>query len=187
MIDRVTNLFLILLPTFQDIKETDISGVCMTHYNATVEGSVVTIDKVKDLATCTQRPDLTFIPSTGYISDSPVQSLPIFKSSSKCHQRVEEGLLKTAECEETHVFRPFSSEKGGAVTTAKTTMILMSQERLTPITGMCIFVCHLFYRSSLLSTCTKHEEHRHCSFLCLSWFSLQTLTSSAIHWLSSTH
>lgn len=118
----------------EDIKETDISGVCMTHYNATVEGSVVTIDKVKDLATCTQRPDLTFIPSTGYISDSPVQSLPIFKSSSKCHQRVEEGLLKTAECEETHVFRPFSSEKGGAVTTAKTTMILMSQERLTPIT-----------------------------------------------------
>ncbi|XP_063589036.1 uncharacterized protein LOC134766188 isoform X1 [Penaeus indicus] len=118
----------------KDIKETDISGVCMTHYNATVEGSVVTIDKVKDLATCTQRPDLTFIPSTGYISDSPVQSLPIFRSSSKCHQRVEEGLLKTAECEETHVFRPFSSEKGGAVTTAKTTMILMSQERLTPIT-----------------------------------------------------
>ncbi|XP_047495834.1 apolipophorins-like [Penaeus chinensis] len=118
----------------EDIKETDISGVCMTHYNATVEGSVVTIDKVKDLATCAQRPDPTFIPSTGYISDSPVQSLPIFRSSSKCHQRVEEGLLKTAECEETHVFRPFSSEKGGAVTTAKTTMILMSQERLTPIT-----------------------------------------------------
>ncbi|XP_042874952.1 uncharacterized protein LOC122255069 [Penaeus japonicus] len=118
----------------QDVKETDISGVCMTHYNATVEGSTVTIDKITDLASCTQRPDVAaFIPSTGYITDSPVQNLPIFSSTNECHQRVEEGLLKTAECEEIHAFRPFSSEKGGAVTTAKSTLILMSQEQLSPV------------------------------------------------------
>ncbi|ROT70456.1 beta-1,3-glucan-binding protein precursor [Penaeus vannamei] len=118
----------------QDIKETDISGVCSTHFNSTVEGSTVIIDKITDLASCTQRPDHTaFIPSTGYITDSPVQSLPIFSSTNECHQRVEEGILKMVECEEIHVFRPFSSEKGGAVTTAKTSMILLSQEQSSPV------------------------------------------------------
>lgn len=129
---------IILFQILQDVEETDISGVCKTHYSSTVDGNTVTIDKVKDLSSCTQRPDFTsYISSSGYASDSPVQSLPIFKSTSQCHQRVEEGLLKTAECEESHVFRPFSSDEGGAVTTAKTTMILMTQERTVAITGNC--------------------------------------------------
>ncbi|XP_063615204.1 uncharacterized protein LOC134788259, partial [Penaeus indicus] len=118
----------------QDIKETDISGVCSTHFNSTVEGNTVVINKVTDLASCTQRPDHTaFIPSTGYITDSPVQSLPIFSSTNECHQRVEDGILKMVECEEIHMFRPFSSDKAGAITTGKTNMILMSQEQASPV------------------------------------------------------
>lgn len=89
----------------------------------------MSIEKTKDLTSCTGRPSLSsYITSSSYITDSPVQSLPVFKSTSTCRQRIEEGVLKVAECEESHKFRPFSSEEGGAVTLAKTTMMLVSQD-----------------------------------------------------------
>nr|AHJ78589.1 dLp/HDL-BGBP precursor [Astacus leptodactylus] len=113
----------------QEVQETDISGVCTTSYQSVSEGDVVSIEKTKDLTSCKGRPSLSsYIASSGYISDSPVQSLPVFKSTSTCNQVIEEGVLKLAKCEESHKFRPFSSEEGGAVTTATTTMMLVSQD-----------------------------------------------------------
>nr|XP_045624060.1 uncharacterized protein LOC123774022 [Procambarus clarkii] len=113
----------------EQVEETDISGVCTTAYRSVSEGDVVSIEKTKDLTSCTGRPSLSsYITSSSYITDSPVQSLPVFKSTSTCRQRIEEGVLKVAECEESHKFRPFSSEEGGAVTLAKTTMMLVSQD-----------------------------------------------------------
>lgn len=112
----------------QTVLEKDISGVCQTHYDSELGDNILTIKKEKNLASCTGRPSLTsYIPSSGYAADSPVQSLPIFKSTSKCQQRIEDGVLVMAECEESHKFRPFSSDEGGAVTLAKTTMVLVSQ------------------------------------------------------------
>lgn len=95
-----------------------------------MEGDVITIDKVKELSSCTHRPHLsTYITGTAYISDSPIQSLPIFDSTNNCHQTIQEGILKTAECQESHKFRPFSSEEGGAITTVKTSMVLVSSDQ----------------------------------------------------------
>ncbi|KAK3861716.1 hypothetical protein Pcinc_032352 [Petrolisthes cinctipes] len=117
-------------PGHQDLQETDISGTCITHYKSTMEGDVMTIDKVKDLSSCTHRPDLsTYITGTTYISDSPIQSLPIFDSTNNCHQIIQQGILNTAECHESHKFRPFSSEEGGAITTVKTNMVLVSSDQ----------------------------------------------------------
>lgn len=100
--------------------------------------------KEKDLSSCTKRPDLAaYVPSTGYITDSPIQSLPIVTSKNKCTQTIEEGVLKMAECEETHKFRPFSTDEGGAVTTAKTTLLLVSHDSpASPVPGR-IFT-HIF-------------------------------------------
>lgn len=121
----------------QDVEETDIAGTCRTHYDSVLEGSVMTVKKEKDLSSCTERPDIdSYIPSTGYMTDSPVQSLPIFTSKNMCHQKIEGGVLTMAECEETHKFRPFSSNEGGAVTSAKTTMVLVSHDAATsPLPG----------------------------------------------------
>lgn len=117
----------------EEVRETDISGMCTTHYGVRSEGgNTLIVEKIKDLSSCTHRPDLSaYIASTSYATNSPIQNLPIFKSTNKCQQKIEEGVLKEAECEETHKFRPFSSEEGGAVTTAKTTLRLLSQQQST--------------------------------------------------------
>ncbi|KAK7070069.1 hypothetical protein SK128_004352 [Halocaridina rubra] len=127
-----------VLSTFQNsmnhlnletVKETDISGACTTHYDVSMEGEITTAVKVKDLASCERRSDLkTYIASTSYATDSPIQSLPIFLSTSKCTQEISEGLVRRIECEETHKFRPFSSEEGGAQTTVKSIMSLRNEE-----------------------------------------------------------
>ncbi|KAK4294435.1 hypothetical protein Pmani_032941 [Petrolisthes manimaculis] len=117
-------------PGHQDLQETDISGTCITHYKSTMEGDVMTIDKVKDLSSCTHRPDLsTYITGTAYMSDSAIQSLPIFNSTNNCHQIIQQGILNTAECHESHKFRPFSSEEGGAITTVQTKLVLVSSDQ----------------------------------------------------------
>ncbi|XP_068221439.1 uncharacterized protein [Palaemon carinicauda] len=130
-----------LLSTFQNSmnnvnhgegQETDVSGMCITHYSVVTEGNVITAESVKDLTSCAKRPDLnTYLMSTTYATDSPIQSLPIFKSTNKCQQKIEDGILKEATCEDTHKFRPFSSEEGGAVTKATTTMRLLSLGELS--------------------------------------------------------
>lgn len=69
------------------------------------------------------------------------------------------------------MFRPFSSEKAGAVTTGKTTMILMSEEQSSPVASEYtedIFVCHLFYRCFLFYLPTYYMQNTHtaCSLIC---------------------
>ncbi|XP_064104223.1 uncharacterized protein LOC135214035 [Macrobrachium nipponense] len=130
-----------LLSTFQNSmnninhgegQETDVAGMCVTQYSVTTEGNVISTERVKDLSSCAKRPDMnTYLMSTTYATDSPVQSLPIFKSTNKCQQKIEDGILKEAICEDTHKFRPFSSEEGGAITKATATMRLLSLEDLT--------------------------------------------------------
>ena len=111
------------------MQETDVQGVCVTHYNNKLEGDVLTINKTKDLTSCTKRTDLTsYLSSTSYNTDSSVQSLPVLDSTSGCRQTVQGGILIESSCEESHTFRPFSGQAGGAITTANTFLKLVSRD-----------------------------------------------------------
>ncbi|KAG0718526.1 Apolipophorin [Chionoecetes opilio] len=116
-------------PGTEEVQETDVLGVCLTHYQNKLEGDVLTLNKVKDLTSCTKRADLSsYLASTSYNTNSPVQSLPVLDSISTCTQTVEGGILVEASCEETHTFRPFSGGRGGASTTANTRLKLVSRD-----------------------------------------------------------
>ncbi|XP_037094876.1 LOW QUALITY PROTEIN: uncharacterized protein LOC119114923 [Pollicipes pollicipes] len=108
-------------------QETDVTGVCTTDYLVEEHGSGYLVTKTKDLLSCTGRGHLiSSLQTTPYTTYSKVQSLPLVKSSLRCQQRVSTERLQSAECEESHLFRPFSQGENGAVT--RTTV------RLTEVT-----------------------------------------------------
>ena len=46
-----------------------------------------------------------------------IQSLPLMKSTHVCNQEINSnGIISLSECQETHVFRPFSRHESGART-----------------------------------------------------------------------
>lgn len=98
-------------------KETDVTGRCGTEYAVTEHGSAVLVTKTRDLLSCPGRGHLiSSLQSTPYSSGSEVQSLPLIRSTLKCEQKVSEGRVRSAECVEQHLFRPFSEGENGAVT-----------------------------------------------------------------------
>lgn len=122
-------------PHQQEVQETDIQGVCLTHYENKLEGDLLTVTKQKDLSSCTKRPDFTSYlasASSSYNTDSPVQSWPLLDSTSGCRQTVEGGILIESSCEETHTFRPFSGQTGGASTKATSHLRLVSRNGPVP-------------------------------------------------------
>ena len=52
-----------------------------------------------------------------------VQSMPLVKSDSKCDQEITGNVISKVVCEETHVFRPFSTPDSGATTRVKTEIV----------------------------------------------------------------
>lgn len=54
----------------------------------------------------------------GYCFIQDIQSLPILKSDHNCVHEIDRqgGYLKSARCQEQHMFRPFSKSDSGAVT-----------------------------------------------------------------------
>ncbi|CAL4079365.1 unnamed protein product, partial [Meganyctiphanes norvegica] len=133
------------------VQETDISGECSTTYTIAAIGSDLLIGKVKDMASCSRRPSLAHMGSAAYMTDSPIQNLPIMNSEQSCEQTIEENILTSAVCEESHQFRPFSSEKGGAVTTTKSAMTYIQREALSVVVTDKEYV-----QSSLIF---NHPEH----------------------------
>ncbi|GAB1607199.1 vitellogenin-like, partial [Argonauta hians] len=101
----------------QTFVETDTNGDCPTSYTATTTSSAYKVTKTKDLSQCLRRQEYdSAIQSIGYSLESGIQSLPILKSRSVCHQSIDrrEGHLLVSECSETNTFRPFSSGDNGA-------------------------------------------------------------------------
>ncbi|WP_316576854.1 hypothetical protein, partial [Klebsiella pneumoniae] len=103
-----------LLSTFQNtmtqseaenVQEKDVSGVCQTHYKTVTEGGIVRVEKITDLASCSLRPDFPSIISSSYTTDSPIQNFPLLKTTNKCLQQIQSGILKSVECEEIYQSR----------------------------------------------------------------------------------
>lgn len=142
-----------LLSTFQNtmtqseaenVQEKDVSGVCQTHYKTVTEGGIVRVEKITDLASCSLRPDFPSIISSSYTTDSPIQNFPLLKTTNKCLQQIQSGILKSVECEEIYQSRPFTSEKGLAFTKVMTSMVFLSEDAIAPVPEF------EFYRKTLV-------------------------------------
>lgn len=143
-----------LLSTFQNtmtvhggefLQEKDVSGVCETEYKSVTEGNVVNVERITHMNSCSERPDFsTFISSSSYITDSSVQNLPVMKTTNICHQKIQDDIMISAECEEIYKARPFGEGQEVAKTTVKTSLVLKSQDALGGVSDF------EFYRKSLV-------------------------------------
>ncbi|XP_064626174.1 apolipophorins-like [Lineus longissimus] len=105
------------------ISETDVAGNCRADYRImSRQYTTIIVNKTKDLLACTDRHGFkTAMQATPYRVPSDIQSLPLTKSTHECVQTlsVTNGHLMKANCEEHHIFRPFSKGHNGAMTHAK--------------------------------------------------------------------
>merc|ERR1719402_1409362 len=105
------------------VSETDVLGVCDTHYTVASGWGAKTITKTKDLLSCTKRDSqFSSLSSMTYAADSSIQHLPLVKSDFKCVQEVSDKIIKSALVEETHVLRPFIDQSSAPFT--KTTQAM---------------------------------------------------------------
>ncbi|XP_060558872.1 apolipophorins-like isoform X2 [Ruditapes philippinarum] len=103
------------------VLETDVSGICNTMYSVLESyEDYFSIQKSKDLVSCTDRHSFkSFIQGVPYTSKSYIKSLPLMKSDYNCKSEIESGLLKSVQCVEKNMLRPFSKSDSGAVTVNK--------------------------------------------------------------------
>lgn len=120
------------LDTYEGV-ETDISGECKVAYNvqrdnsATASGTRVT--KVTDLMSCLDQQKVrSSFQSSSYRATARIQSMPLTKANRTCRAEYNGmGQLKSAQCFEEHVFRPFSTDNAGAVTSVDQRMTLVGE------------------------------------------------------------
>ncbi|WAR23117.1 APLP-like protein [Mya arenaria] len=99
--------------------ESDVTGKCETEYTIAQRGwRFLTVKKSKDLSSCSNRQGFnSAIQTTPFRISSVMKSLPLMRGTHTCTQEVStSGTLKSALCHEVHVFRPFSTDQGGATT-----------------------------------------------------------------------
>ncbi|GFR65207.1 apolipophorin [Elysia marginata] len=116
----------------ESMREIDVVGECPTQYSIHQKGWKATqFSKVKDLLGCSDRYQFTTaLQATPFRAPDAIQSLPLLKGDHKCTQTVsKEGLVKTIQCMESLVFRPFSKKEAGARTHTSQTMNLVNTKR----------------------------------------------------------
>jgi len=105
-------------------QETDVNGVCQS---TVVKDSETTMTETKKLSECSERAQNNYgIQAASFKTGDSVQPLD---SSSKCVYTMKGDMIKNVECEEEHIFRPFSAgynSPSGAMTVVKQSMKFVS-------------------------------------------------------------
>lgn len=95
-----------------------MNGKCLTTYSMeerTNETQI--IQRTKNLKSCNHRHShISGIQSIPYVSNSPIQSIPLLTGTQKCTQVVTKGKITLVECQEEHKFQPFDYINSGAET-----------------------------------------------------------------------
>ncbi|PAA90341.1 hypothetical protein BOX15_Mlig016013g2, partial [Macrostomum lignano] len=127
--------------------ETDISGRCKVTYNVQQDSSKgASVTKVTDLMSCPDQQKVrSSFQSSSYRTSARIQSMPLTRANRTCRAQYDtSGHLKSSVCSEEHLFRPFSTETAGAVTTVQQKMTFVG-------TGGIVRIAHdhVFQRSKL--------------------------------------
>ncbi|XP_049847119.1 uncharacterized protein LOC126299332 [Schistocerca gregaria] len=116
-----------------ETEEMDVNGNCPTHYSLVgAEKTTLIIKKVKEIGSCNNRyQHQSVIQTTPYSFRSNFQPLPIMKSNSSCQLHVDHNIYSKIDCEEVHLFQPFSYKQSGAKTIIHQVLTLTSESNVT--------------------------------------------------------
>jgi len=142
-----------------NVVESDIIGRCPTSYeveSGSVAGQSVRLVKTKVPNQCSDRVERhSSIPMVEYNTAAEIQSMPLMNSTSVCKQSIKEGVVESAECRESHLFRPLSSENGGA-----RTQVVSSLKLVTVSAAAAVKIAGEYETSSLIFDAADHFEPR---------------------------
>ncbi|XP_066998183.2 uncharacterized protein Apoltp [Anabrus simplex] len=113
--------------------ETDINGDCQTFYSLdrAVETSLI-IKKYKDFSTCINRyKHHSILQTTPYVFRSNYQAMPLIKTRNSCNISVDHHVYNKIECEDVHIFQPFSNGDSGAKTITRQVFTLVAETNTT--------------------------------------------------------
>ncbi|XP_068244762.1 uncharacterized protein [Palaemon carinicauda] len=113
--------------------EKDVVGECNIKYEAVeAVGTRLIIRKTRDIPSCIHRSAVTsFIKGVEYDFVGGIHTPPLLDSSSVCEQHIGKAMVQFGTCTEEHRFSPFSSEKGGLVTTVTQNLNLTGHRSFT--------------------------------------------------------
>ncbi|KAL1129528.1 hypothetical protein AAG570_012473, partial [Ranatra chinensis] len=111
--------------------ERDINGDCISGYFfKQVNNTEIIIDKIKELASCTNRYHFySLIPTTPYIFQKRYHKWTPLNSAVVCQQHIDHNIYEKIVCREMHAYQPFYNQTNGAITTSEQEIILISQNR----------------------------------------------------------
>ncbi|KAF5300365.1 hypothetical protein FQR65_LT00986 [Abscondita terminalis] len=122
-------------------SEEDVHGKCDTTYKVTgTKETSLLIEKTKNLNSCQSGSKFdSFLQSTPYRFQSVNERENLMSSKSTCKVAIDHNIYNDVNCEEVHVFQPFSNNAAGAITTVKQILTLQSEfetilEDVLPIT-----------------------------------------------------
>lgn len=95
--------------------ETDVFGVCPTSTSSSGTGGDLVITKTRDLNNCAHREVLADGFIKGIFNEaSGVKSMPLLNGEYQLEQKIEGGVLKSAQLNEQYRYLPFSTQNTGA-------------------------------------------------------------------------
>ena len=109
------------------MEEIDVNGVCKSTVEQKDEKTVVETKKLSD---CIERAQNEYgIQAASFKTPSTIKPLD---SDSKCTYTMDKDMIKSVECEEQHIFKPFSAgyeSPSGAMTMVKQSMKFVAFEK----------------------------------------------------------
>lgn len=109
------------------VMESDVIGRCPTEYTVQKAAKATLVTKTKNPNQCSHRIGrLSAIPTVSYNVPAEIQTIPLMNSNSICELSIQDGFVQDTKCRETHLFRPFSTENGGARTEVTSSISLVS-------------------------------------------------------------
>lgn len=108
-------------------RETDIFGSCETNFESHKEGDKLTVNKRKNLASCSHRENLRHgLFYSTHDGSSDIQTSPILDSHQDIEQIFQSGILNSVKSTETYIYRPFTNGEAGAKTIIHSSLTLKS-------------------------------------------------------------
>ena len=113
------------------VQEKDVNGFCETSVTKESENTFI---ETKKLHECSERAQNEYGIQAG--SFKTISAIKPLDSTSKCTFTISNNVIKSVECEEKHIFRPFSAgykSPSGAMTFVKQSMNFAGFSKTVPL------------------------------------------------------
>ena len=109
-----------------NVTETDVVGSCRTQYVSYSSRWGHKVHKTKDMSSCSGNQALYQYALN--LPDINLQHLPVISTSHECDSTISDGRLLKNECQEVHLFKPFSNENNGAMSQVLQSLVFVEEK-----------------------------------------------------------